>query len=121
MASGKLWMVAAMIKHLAFALAATALGTWLLSPTTASAQDRDPARPKPHASEPRTTIQTRVERHPDGVYIQIEVRQRVPGTGRSPLQQPTGGRPSTGARPDAAGASTISGGPAANTTSATAP
>ena len=111
-------MVADMIRKVVLVLAVATLGMRLLSPMPASADDPDPGRPRPHASEPRTTVQTRVESRADGVYIQIEVRQRVPGTDQSPPQQPAGGRPPAGASPNAITGSTTSGGPSAGTANA---
>ena len=59
---------------------AITIGMWLLVPPLVSADEVDTVRPRPHANEPRTDVQAKVESRPDGVYIQISVRQTVPGT-----------------------------------------
>ena len=97
-----------MISKLAVLLTTVALGASLLTPTPARADDPpDLGRPKPHGNEPQTTIRTTVESRPDGVYVQIEVRQTAPGVQRA-ATSPDSVRPSIGARPVVAGSSNSS-------------
>lgn len=73
-------------RKLILTLAAVAIGIWLITPQPTNADSDDPGRPKPHAKAPRTTIETKVESRPDGVYIQISVRQMIPGRDPSASQ-----------------------------------
>ncbi len=100
------------ISKLGVLLTTVALGISLLTPTPTWADDPpDPGRPKPHENELRTTIRTTVESRPDGVYVQIEVRQTAPGVQQA-ATSPGSARPSIGARPVVAGSSSVSGAPA---------
>ena len=84
------------IKKVSYALVMFTLGVFILMPPLASADEVDTTRPQPHANEPRTTVQTRVESRPDGVYIHISVRETLPGGQGSDL--------TSGARPQSASA-----------------
>lgn len=92
-------------------IAGLALGLGSLHAAWADDPDNDYER---NGNWPSPQIQTRVESRSDGVYIQIEVRQRVPGTNQAPPPQPTGGRPATGTNASATTASTTSGSTAAS-------
>ena len=54
-------------------------------PAFADAEEApDLGRPKPHGTEPRARVETRVESRSDGVWIRIEVRDTVPGVSTAP-------------------------------------
>lgn len=103
------------VRNLRFLAALAAVAAWLLLPLPARADDTpDPGRPRPHGTAPQTKVQARVQSRSDGIYIQIEVRQSVPGSQQS-APQVESERPSLGPRPVAAGGPGASVAPAAST------
>lgn len=108
------------IRSLQFVAALAAMAAWMLLPVPAHAEETpDPGRPRPHSTEPRARVQARVESRSDGVYVQIEVRQTVPGSQQS-APRAESERPSLGPRPVAVGGSGPSAAPAPSTNSTSA-
>lgn len=68
-----------MIKRLVVAIGLLVVTLVVAMPPSVWAQDEGSSRPHPHRSLPHLAIETRVESKKDGVYIQISVRQSVPG------------------------------------------
>ncbi len=68
-----------MIKRLVVAAGLLIVPLVVGMPSTVQAQEGGSSRPHPHRSLPHIAVETRVESKKDGVYVQISVRQSVPG------------------------------------------
>ena len=114
------------IKRLTRTLVAIITGMWLVIPPLVSADEVDAVRPKPHANEPRATVEAKVESRSDGVYVQISVRQTVPGANGSESidsmrPQLVSARPSATGSSSAVSAPTVDNDTKTTTTSAATP
>ena len=88
------------------ALTALLLLSSSLLPMVALAEEGDPGRPRPDRNKPTTSVEAKVQSRPDGVYIQISVRQTIPGTSPSASTN-SPAAPSQVSEPAVAGSSSV--------------